>query len=185
MFLRKSRVERDPLAVTMSGVRLGERALQIGEGDLRVMTLIAGRTGLTGTSVIVVLDDRAAARVRRAVDDAGALAEVRVVDQGDPPGDAAFDVIVVHDVPHTIASPDSAVRSGWLRQCRRLLRPGGRLVAIERGKPAGLRGLFAAAPKDTPASAGTVAILAAAGFRNVRLLADREGLQFVEGFKTD
>ena len=60
MFLRKSRVERDPLAVTMSGVRLGERALQIGEGDVRVMTLIAARTGLTGRAVIVLLDEQSA-----------------------------------------------------------------------------------------------------------------------------
>ena len=61
MFLRKSRVERDPLAVTMSGVRLGEKALQIGEGDMRVMALIAAKAGLTGTAAIVVLDDQAAA----------------------------------------------------------------------------------------------------------------------------
>src|SRR6185503_15245421 len=80
MFLRKSRVERDPLAVTMSGVRLGERALQIGEGDLRVMALIAARTGLTGKAVIAVLSEDSAGRVRRAIDDAGALAEIGVVD---------------------------------------------------------------------------------------------------------
>src|SRR5688572_19237618 len=46
MFLRKSRIERDPLAVTMTGVRLGERSLQIGEGDIHVMTLIATKAGL-------------------------------------------------------------------------------------------------------------------------------------------
>ena len=108
MFLRKSRIERDPLAVTMTGVRLGEKALQIGEGDTRVVALIAARTGLTGTAAIVVLDDQAAARVRRAVTDIGALAEVGVVDREDPPADAAYDVIVVHDVEHTIAAPNDA-----------------------------------------------------------------------------
>jgi hypothetical protein len=112
MFLRKSRVEREPLAVTMSGVRLGEKALQIGEGDRQVMALIAAKTGLTGTALIVVLDDDAAARVRRTVDEAGALAEVGVVDRGSGPDDGTFDVIIVHDVRRTIASPDAAVRSG-------------------------------------------------------------------------
>ena len=73
-------------------------ALQIGDGDARVMALIAAKTGLTGRAVIVVLDEHAAARVRRAIDDAGALAEVGVVDQGVRPDDASFDVIVVHDV---------------------------------------------------------------------------------------
>jgi len=184
MFLRKSRVERDPLAVTMSGVRLGERALQIGEGDTRVMALIAARTGLTGKAVIVVLDDHAAARVRRAVDNAGALADVGVVDHGPHPDDGAFDVIVVHDVPRTIASPENAIRSGWLQLALRVLRGGGRIVTIERGSPVGLRAWFGgskhAEAEHAPQSEGA---LTSAGFVRVRLLGDREGLRFVEGFK--
>jgi len=179
MFLRKSRIERDPLAVTMSGVRLGEKALQIGEGDTRVAALIAARTGLTGRAVIVLLDEHSAERVRRAVDDVGALAEVGVVDQGDQPTDAGFDVIVVHDVSQTIASSHAAVRSGWLQLCYRTLRGGGRIVAIESGTPVGFRGWFRGA-KDVRAAE---AALASAGFTGVRVLGDREGLRFVEGFK--
>jgi hypothetical protein len=182
MFLRKSRLERDPLAVTMSGVRLGERALQIGEGDIRVMALIAARTGLTGRAVIVVLDEHAAGRVRRAIDNAGALAEVGMVDQGNPPDDAAFDVIVVHDVQQTIASSHAAVRSGWLQLCYRTLRGGGRIVTIERGSPVGFRGWFRGA-RDVRAPGGSEAALASAWFTGVRVLGDREGLRFVEGFK--
>ena len=181
MFLRKSRVERDPLAVTMCGVRLGEKALQIGEGDVRVMALIAARTGLTGRAVIVALNDSSAARVRRAIDDVGALAEVRVVDQGPGPEDAAFDAIVVHDVQQTIASSQAAVSSGWLQQCYRALRGGGRIVTIEPGLPVGLRGWFGGLK-----NAGTGAaenLLKSAGFTGVRVLGDREGLRFVEGFK--
>jgi hypothetical protein len=182
MFLRKSRVERDPLAVTMSGVRLGERALQIGEGDLRVMALIASRTGLTGKAVIAVLSEDSAGRVRRAIDDAGALAEIGVMDHGDRPGDAAFDVVVVHDVLRTIASAQPAVRSGWLHLCYRTLRGGGRIVTIERGSPVGFRSWFSSA-KEAEASAGSETALTSAGFTGVRLLGDREGLRFVEGFK--
>jgi len=182
MFLSKSRLERDPLAVTMSGVRLGEKALQIGEGDVRVMTLIAARTGLTGRAVIVLLDQQSAGRVRRAIDDGGALAEVGVVDQGAPPDDAAFDVIVVHDVQKTIASPHAAVRSGWLQLCQRTLRGGGRIITIEPGSPVGVRGWFRGV-KDAGASAGSEATLASAGFGGVRILGDREGLRFVEGYK--
>ena len=182
MFLRKSRIERDPLAVTMSGVRLGERALQIGAGDTRVMALIAAKTGLTGTGAIVVLDDEAATRVRRAITDIGALAEVGVVDRGDRPADAAFDVIVVHDVPHTIAASNDAVRSGWLQLCYRVLRGGGRIVTIERGTPVGFRGWFSGA-KDVRAPGSSEAALASAGYTGVRVLGDREGLRFVEGFK--
>lgn len=182
MFLRKSRLERDPLAVTMSGVRLGEKALQIGEGDVRVMALIAARTGLTGRAVIAVLDEHSAGRVRRAIDDVGALAEVGVVDQGNPPDDAAFDVIVVHDVQQTIAASQTAVRSGWLQLCYRTLRGGGRIVTIERGSPVGFRGWFRGA-KDVKVPGGSEAALASARFTGVRVLGDREGLRFVEGFK--
>ena len=184
MFLRKSRVERDPLAVTMSGIRLGERALQIGEGNARVMALIAARTGLTGKAVIVVLDDNAAARVRQAVDNAGALADVGVVDKGDRPDDGAFDVIVVHDVPGTIGAPDNAIRSGWLQLSLRVLRGGGRIVTIERGSPVGIRRWFGGS-KDagTGGAAKSETALTSAGFVRVRLLGDREGLRFVEGFK--
>ena len=184
MFLRKSRLERDPLAVTMSGVRLGEKALQIGEGDMRVMALIAAKAGLTGTAAIVVLDDQAAARVRNAVTDIGALAEVGVVDRQDPPGDATFDVIIVHDVQHTIAAANDAVRSGWLQLCRRVLRDGGRIITIEPGSPVGLRALFGGSKEAVPAGGGSsLAALESVGFRNVRLLADREGFRFIEGFK--
>lgn len=182
MFLRKSRVERDPLAVTMSGVRLGEKALQIGEGDIRVMALIAARTGLTGRAVIAVLNEHSAGQVRRAIDDAGALAEVGVMDQGDRPDDGAFDVIVVHDVLQTIASAQAAVRSGWLQLCYRVLRGGGRIVTIERGSPVGFRGWFSGV-KDVRAPGESEAALASAGFTGVRVLGDREGLRFVEGFK--
>ena len=182
MFLRKSRVERDPLAVTMIGVRLGEKALQIGEGDVRVMALIAARTGLTGRAVIVVLNEHAEGRVRRAIDEAGTLAEVGVVDKGDRPGDAAFDVIVVHNVQQTIASSEAAVRSEWLQLCSRTLRSGGRIVTIERGSPVGMRSWFSGA-KEVGAPGASEAALASAGFTGVRVLGDREGLRFVEGFK--
>ncbi len=184
MFLRKTRLERDPLTVTMSGVRLGEKALQIGEGDSRVMALIASRTGLSGTAAVVVLDDQAAARVRRVLDDAGALATVGVVDQGPPPDAAAFDLIVVHDVPHTIGSPNIPVRSGWLQMCQRALRTGGRIVTVEQGTPVGLRAWFGSGTESGDAG-GTLAILTGAGFQNVRMLGDREGLRFIEGLKAN
>ena len=185
MFLRKSRVERDPLPVTMSGVKLGERALQIGAGDTRVIGLIAARTGLTGTAAIVLLNQDAAPRIQRAVTDAAALADVRVVSAAALPfDDASFDAIVVHDVARTILDADSR---RWLDECRRVLRTGGRIVTIEPGSPVGLRALFggSAATSNAGEGDGTAAALGAAGFTPVRILGDREGLRFVEGFKTN
>jgi ubiquinone/menaquinone biosynthesis C-methylase UbiE len=188
-FLRKPASERDPLTVTMSGVRLGERALQIGSGDARSMALIAAKTGLTGTAAIVVADEDAAVRVRRAVTDTGALVDLRVVRESRLPfDDASFDAIVFHGMSRSGGSGETA--SEWLHDCRRLLRGGGRIIAIENGTPVGLRAMFAARPsKDQagPAAADgpTVAALKRAGFTTVRVLADREGLRFIEGFKTN
>jgi ubiquinone/menaquinone biosynthesis C-methylase UbiE len=189
-FLRKPASERDPLTVTMSGVRLGERALQVGSGDARSMALIAAKTGLTGTAAIVVADDDRADRIRRAVTDTGALVDLRVVSASRLPfDDASFDAIVFHDTAG-IAAGGETTATQWLRDCRRLLRAGGRLVAIETGTPVGLRSLFAARPApDQQAAAGgdgpTVVALKMAGFTPVRVLADREGLRFIEGFKTN
>jgi len=109
------------------------------------------------------------------------------VDQGPSPEIATFDVVVVHDVRHTIASSDNAIRSGWLQLCQRVLRQGGRLVTIEPGRPVGIRSLFAGAEQHGDAGPGgeTGAILAAAGFRNVRLLGDSEGFRFVEAMRAN
>jgi ubiquinone/menaquinone biosynthesis C-methylase UbiE len=174
----------------MSGVRLGERALQIGSGDARSMALIAAKTGLTGTAAIVVAGDHAAVRIRRAVTDTGALVDIRVVAEGRLPfEDESFDAAVFHDTSG-IAVRGEGSAAQWLRDCRRLLRTGGRIVIVEQGTPVGLRALFASRPsQDLRAQAGgdepTVAALKMAGFTTVRVLADREGLRFVEGFKTN
>jgi ubiquinone/menaquinone biosynthesis C-methylase UbiE len=186
MFLRKTRLERDPLSVTMSGVRLGERVLQVGAGDSRTIAMIAGKTGLTGTAAIVVPDDDVAVRIQRVVRQAGALVDLRVVANGTLPFDAAaFDAIVVHDPLHTILERSGGEISRWLLECRRVLRGGGRLVAIEPGTPVGLRSLFRGPSSTGRDAADTVNALRTAGFITVRVLGDREGLRFVEGLKTD
>jgi ubiquinone/menaquinone biosynthesis C-methylase UbiE len=188
-FLRKPGSERDPLTVTMSGVRMGERALQIGGGDARSIALIAAKTGISGTAAIVVPDDHAAVRIRRAVTDAAALVDLRVVAEGRLPfDDASFDAVVVHDTTRIIQGGEGTPAQ-WLHECLRLLRHGGRIVTIERGAPVGLRALFAARPPDqhgeTGAGGPTIAALKLAGFATVRVLADREGLRYIEGFKSN
>ena len=175
----------------MSGVRLGERALQIGSGDARSIALIAAKTGLTGTAAIIVADDHAAVRIRRAVTDAGVLVDLRVVaDRRLPFDDASFDAVVIHDVSLIVEGSGDAP-THWLHECHRLLRSGGRIVTIERGTPVGLRALFPGrrSPEDVRVGAvgggPTSKALEAAGFTTIRALADREGLRFTEGFKTD
>jgi ubiquinone/menaquinone biosynthesis C-methylase UbiE len=187
MFLRKSSVGAEPLAVTMSGVRLGERALQVGLDDPRIAAALAAKTGMTGQATIVVSDEGAAASARTAVVDAGGLGDVHVVGPMHPLpfADEAYDAVVIHTARGLLATLAPDDRARLVAECRRVLRAGGRVIALEAGSPTGLRGLFGGAKRDVQyeAAGGTAAVLETAGFRAVRTLGDRQGYRFIEGLK--
>jgi SAM-dependent methyltransferase len=104
-----------------------------------------------------------------------------------PLPDRTFDVVVVHNAAAALAALDTPSRTQALAEGHRVLRGGGRLIALEPGAPSGLRAVLrrGTAPNpDYDAAGGTAAVLEAGGFRAVRLLADREGYRFFEGLKT-
>jgi len=171
----------------MSGVRLGERALQVGLDDPTIAALIAAKTGMTGQANLVVGNDAAAATARAAVAEAGGLGDVHVVGalQPLPFGDETYDLVVVHTARGLLSSLSRDARERLLAECRRVLRTGGRLLALEAGAQTGLRSLFGGTKPDAgyEGSGGTAAALEAAGFRPVRALGDRQGYRFIEGLK--
>jgi SAM-dependent methyltransferase len=182
------RLDIDPLSVSMAGVKLGERLLQIGIDDPALTGLLAAKTGLSGTAAHVVSNDDEAVRVNRGAKQAGALVEVRVglIDRL-PFDDSAFDLVVIHSARGQLAAFSSVRRDAVLRDAHRVLRQGGRLVAIEPGTATGLRSMLRAAPAAQvayDAAGGTAAALRQAGFAAVRDLGDREGLKFAEGLRT-
>jgi ubiquinone/menaquinone biosynthesis C-methylase UbiE len=181
--LRKT-THREPLPITMSGVRAGERVLQIDAGDPAIVAGIAAKVGLAGEAAIVVADDDLGARVRDAAADAGAHVEVTVASLDRlPAADAAFDLVVVHAAqvpPATLAEP---ARSAMLGEAYRVVRPGGRIIVIGRGTVTGLSALLRGAPPESGDGRGIVTALETAGFRPVRELADRGGHRFVEGIR--
>lgn len=186
-FLRKSTVAREPLAVTMTGVRMGERALQIGVADAALTAILAARPGISGHSAIVVADDRDEERARAAAAESGALVDLhRAPLTALPLDDAAFDVVVVHHAAEMLSPLDPSSRLRVMGECFRVLRVGGRIIALEGGTRSGLAALVRRAPAIDPAyegAGGTASVLEGAGFRPVRLLADREGYRFFEGLK--
>jgi len=185
MFFKKSRIE--PLPVTMSAVRMGERVLQVGLDDPALAATLAGKAGLSGSATFVVPDESAAERARQAAAKAGVLVDVRVSAlEALPCESAAFDIVIVHNVSGLLSPLDAAARPGAMREWHRALRPGGRVMSIESVDAGGLRSLLRKPPVEaTSTSAGdTVAALEAAGFRHVRMLAEREGYRFIEGIKT-
>ena len=115
------------------------------------------------------------------------LVEVRVGPLDRLPfDDGAFDIVVIHSAHGQLASATGNDRTGVLRDARRVLRAGGRLIAIEPGTATGLRSVLRSAPaarEAYDAGGGTGEALRSAGFAAVRDLGDREGLKFVEGLK--
>ena len=178
-FLRKSTLERLP--VVMSGVRMGERALQIGIDDPMLVGAIAAKVGLSGHAAVVAPDEQDAAKVRGGLARAGALADVQVAPLDSLPfADSDFDVVIVHTAG---VKPGLGGSSGLalLRDAFRVVRSGGRVVIIQ-----GSGGLMAKLRTSTNADTGDMLeALESAGFGATRLLAEREGYRFLEGLKRE
>ena len=94
-----------------------------------------------------------------------------------PFDDGSFDVVAIN---HALGKEPEARRTSALTEARRVLREGGRCVAIE---PATRSGLAALVGGGTVPPADIEREFNAAGFRAVRILAEREGIAFIEGAK--
>src|SRR6187200_1510430 len=86
----------DPLHVSMTGVRMGERFLQIGCYDTSLLAGLAAKVGLSGTAAVAALDADDAKRARAAGSKVGALIEIYDIERGRawPIEDGQFDMIV-------------------------------------------------------------------------------------------
>ena|SRR5688572_2463822 len=183
-FLRKSK--QAPLPVAMSGVRMGERVLQIGIDDPAVAGALAAKVGLSGHAAMALTGEPDAVKARATAAMVGALVDVQVAPlHALPFGDGAFDVVVVHGLGGWLSSLDNAARVAALRETARVLRSGGRIVIIEPGPGGGIASLARPRRVDKAYddSGGAAAALATAGFRASRVLAEREGYRFSEGMK--
>lgn len=173
------------LAVKIAGVRLGERVIQVGVGDPRVFSQVAAQAGLTGRACAVVDTPQAAAILENAAADQGVLVEVAVAQAGAWPFDnGSFDIAIVD--ANTLLAASATDLNNRLQDVLRVVRPGGRVLAILRRSRGILTRLgferFHQGP--TPEATTLIAAWTAAGCRPVRMLAEREGLAFVEGFRT-
>ena len=185
MFLRKSAIE--PLPVTMSAVRMGDRVLQIGVDDAAIASTLASKVGLSGYAAIAVIDEASAARAQAAAANAGILVDIKIAPASSLPFESdAFDLVIVHSTRGLVASLDADARAAAMREWRRVLRHGGRVMTIEVGTVTGLKGLLRkqTGNETYDAAGGIVSALEGAGFKPVRLLADREGFKFAEGVKS-
>lgn len=172
------------LAVMMTGIKMGDRLLLLGCGDGGLFAALGAKVGLTGTACAFDDNEAAATRARKAAEKAGVLAEVqRARYDRLPYEDQSFDLVVARDV---LPSMLPEVRVGCLREALRVLRPGGRIVAIEPTRRGGLGAFFTDRSVDPyyRSSGGAECAFRTEGFVAVRTLAEREGLTFVEGVKS-
>jgi ubiquinone/menaquinone biosynthesis C-methylase UbiE len=123
-WFRKSQL--DPLAVTMPGVKLGDRLLVMGVSDPALIGALAGKAGLTGRTVILDTTEQATADAAAAVERDGHLVESFTAPWAMLPFEPhSFDVVVLRDVLNTLGAEE---RLRCAREVHRVLRPGGRFA---------------------------------------------------------
>jgi ubiquinone/menaquinone biosynthesis C-methylase UbiE len=166
----------------MTGVKLGDRVVQIGCAHGGRLAAIAAQVGLSGQAVVVVPDETSAARARKGGSQAGVLIDVELAPPTRLPfDDGVFDVVVIDDTGGFFATMTGEDRVATVREAHRVLRPGGRVMVIGAVPRGGLGALFTRAQSGPPFDAEPS--LQADGFRAARTLAEREGLRFVEALK--
>jgi hypothetical protein len=183
---KRPTAKRDSMPVTMTGVRMGERLLQIGVDDPALVAALAAKVGLSGVAAVAVENERDAERARVAAANAGALAEVHVGPWGTASlGTESFDLVVVQSTRGLLASMTPTDRVACLQQAYRALRRGGRIVVIESAARGGLGSLFRGHSVNEHYSAGGGAegALRAERFHPVRVVGESEGYRFTEGLK--
>jgi SAM-dependent methyltransferase len=173
--LRKGRPE-DPLIVSITGARIGDRVVGVVGVDTRLFLDVAAKVGITGQAVALAADRDAAARVERAAVEQGVLVEAVPIALPLPLADASFDIALVDERALRAEAYQTPALS---RDVLRVLRPGGRIVLAVAVPSSPFAGLFGIAP-PTPDISPVLSTLTAAGFTAARLLAARGGIGFIE-----
>jgi ubiquinone/menaquinone biosynthesis C-methylase UbiE len=184
MFLKRDNLHM--LVVGMTGVKMGDRLLQVGCAHAGRLGAVAAKVGLSGRAAVVVPDNASAARARKGAADAGVLVDVDVAPATNLPlDDEAFDLAVVDDTAGLFGTMRAEDRVAAVRELARVLRPGGRVLIIGAMPRGGIGAILSRTTSGPPfVSSGDAAkALEADGFRSARVIGEREGLAFVEAVR--
>ena len=180
--LKKSGGPRD-LELSMAGLKLGRYVLQLDGSDPGLIAALAAVVGLSGQACAVAQTQEQAQLFERSAAKEGVLVEVKVADLATLPyDDNFFDVVVLKQL---LGGLNQTRRILCLQQVLRVLTAGGRCLVIDPAMRGGLGAILTRRAFDRRyiELGGAQHALKEEGFRGVRLLAEREGLTFVEGMK--
>jgi ubiquinone/menaquinone biosynthesis C-methylase UbiE len=169
------------MALSMIGAKPGDRVLVVTAGDGTLAAQLGLVTGLNGRTLIVDTESISGEKTAAAAADAGALVDFSVAPiAAIPESDASFDIVVFN---HTLGPLPEWERGRACAEALRVLRPAGRLMAIERMPRPGLFGLVSHVTGPAASGADVVDVAQRTGFKAARILGESEGLVFVEATK--
>jgi SAM-dependent methyltransferase len=171
----------DPLSVSMAGAKLGDRVLVVGCSDPRLIAALGAKAGLSGRTCAVDESPERAAEAARVALKEGVLIETFTAKPSALPFEReSFDLVVLRDV----GNRDDQSRALVVQDAWRLLRLGGRCMIIDTVPRGGVSAFFGGqSPAPTESGGDVIEILKGGGFVAVRVLAERDGLRFVEAIK--
>lgn len=165
------------VALSMIGAKPGDRVLVVTAGAGSLAAHIALVTGLNGRTLVLDASASAAETIAAAAAEAGALVDFDVAPAApNPEANASFDIVVFNLTLGPLAEWE---RGRACAEALRVVRQGGRLVAIERTPRPGLFGLVSHVAPAVPAN-DVVDLLQRVGFKAARVLSEAEGMAFVE-----
>lgn len=170
----------EPLRVSMAGAKLGNRVLIVGCSDPPLIVSLAAKAGLTGRTCAVDESADVANEAGRIALREGVLVETSQATLTALEFESAsFDLVVLRDVlGRGQRSPDAVVA-----EVARVLRPGGRCLAIDTTARSGLAAIFGGQSTVPTTALDPVGTFRSVGFVAARVLAERDGLRFVEALK--
>lgn len=164
----------------MIGAKPGDRVLVIGAGDGRLAAGLGLLTGLNGRTLVVDRTPGAQARVDAAARRAGALVEFDPSAAATLPiADGAFDIVVV---PQELSARPTEL-AHIASEAARVARPGGRVMVIEQTERRGFRALLMRDARRVIPAEEIRALLSDAGLRAARVLAEVDGIAYIDAMK--
>ena len=166
--------------LAMIGSKPAQQVLIVGAADPGLAAAVGTVTGLNGRTVVVDPASGAEQAVQKAAADAGTLVEF---EQGPlAPLSAATDAFDIVVLCRTLGRPE-APPTIQIAEAKRVIRSGGRVVVIQRGKPGGMFGGFRANAPGALTGDAIRDLLDGAGLAAARVLADVGGVIYIEGSK--